>query len=82
MKPYVIGYIVLGAVAVVAVIIAGRLGRRAGRRALQQRLIALSNRLGVQPPDEGGIEPVLSHLERVTGEAAEAVTEASSEAIQ
>ncbi len=77
-----IGYIVLGAVAVLAVFIAARLGRRAGRRSLQQRLTALSNRLGVQPPDEGGVEPVLSHLERVTGEAAEAVTEASSDAIR
>ena len=30
----------------------------------------------------GGVEPLLSHLERVTGEAAEAVTEASSDAIR
>ncbi len=82
MKPYVIGYIVVGVVAVLAVIVAARLGRRAGRRALQQRLVALSNRLGVEPPDEGGIEPVLSHLEQVTGEAAEAVTESSSDAIR
>jgi two-component system sensor histidine kinase SenX3 len=81
-KPYEIGYIVLGVVAVLAVFIAAQLGRRAGRRSLQQRLTALSNRLGVQPPDEGGMEPVLSHLERVTGEAAEAVTEASSDAIR
>ncbi len=77
-----IGYLVLGAVAVVAVVIASRLGRRAGRRNLTQRLTALSNRLGVEAPDEGGVEPVLSHLERVTGDAAEAVTEASSEAIR
>ncbi len=82
MKPYVIGYIVIAVIAVLAVFIAARLGRRAGRRSLQQRLTALSNRLGVQPPDEGGMEPVLSHLERVTGEAAEAVTEASSDAIR
>jgi two-component system sensor histidine kinase SenX3 len=81
-KSYVIGYIVIGAVAVIAVIIAAVWGRRAGRRSLQQRLTALSNRLGVQPPDEGGVEPVLSHLERVTGEAAEAVQEASSDAIR
>jgi len=53
----VIGYIVLGAVAVLAVFIAARLGRRAGRRSLQQRLTALSNRLGVQPPDEGAWSP-------------------------
>ncbi|HEV3366521.1 MAG TPA: ATP-binding protein [Acidimicrobiales bacterium] len=82
MKPYVIGYIVFAVVAVLAVVIAARQGRRAGRRALQQRLIALSNRLGVEPPDEGGVEPVLMHLERVTGEASEAVTEASSDAIR
>ena len=82
MKSYVIGYIVLGVVAVLAVILANWLGRRAGRRSLQQRLTALSNRLGVEPPDEAGVEPVLSHLERVTGEAAEAVTEASSDAIR
>ena len=82
MKSYVIGYVVLGVVAVLAVVLANWLGRRAGRRSLQQRLTALSNRLGVEPPDEGGMEPVLSHLERVSGEAAEAVTEASSDAIR
>ncbi|HWD52466.1 MAG TPA: ATP-binding protein [Acidimicrobiales bacterium] len=82
MKPYVIGYIVIGAVAVIAVVVAARLGRRAGRRSLQQRLTALANRLGAVPPDDGGVEPVLSHLEKVTGEAAEAVSEASSDAIR
>jgi len=81
-KPYVIGYIVLGVVAVIAVIIANQVGRRSGRRSLQQRLTALSNRLGVEAPDEGGMEPILSHLEKVAGEAAEAVTEASSDAIR
>jgi two-component system sensor histidine kinase SenX3 len=81
-RPYVIGYIVFALVAAAAVVIAARSGRRAGRRALQQRLTALSNRLGVEPPDEGGVEPVLMHLERVTGEASEAVTEASSDAIR
>jgi two-component system sensor histidine kinase SenX3 len=81
-KHDVIWYIVAGVVFVLAVLIAAWLGKRAGRRSLQQRLTALSNRLGVQPPDEGGVEPVLSHLERVTGEAAEAVTEASSDAIR
>ncbi|HEV3281729.1 MAG TPA: ATP-binding protein [Acidimicrobiales bacterium] len=82
MKSYVIGYVVLGVVAVLAVLIALRQGRRSGRRALQQRLTALSNRLGVEPPDEGTVDSVLMHLERVTGEAAEAVTEASSDAIR
>ncbi len=49
---------------------------------LQQRLTALSNRLGVEAPDDGGMEPVLSHLEKVAGDAAEAVTEASADAIR
>ena len=77
-----IGYIVLGVVAVLAVAIAFQTGRRAGRRSLQQRLTALSNRLGVEAPDDGGMEPVLSHLEKVAGDAAEAVTEASADAIR
>ena len=81
-KPYVIGYIAIGVVAVIAIIVAARLGRRAGRRSLQQRLTALSNRLGVEAPDESGMEPVLSHLEKVAGDAAEAVTEASADAIR
>ena len=81
-KPYVIGYIVLGLVAVVAVVVANQVGRRSGRRSLQQRLTALSNRLGVEAPDDAGMEPVLSHLEKVAGDAAEAVTEASSDAIR
>ena len=82
MKPYVIGYIVIVVVAAIVVVVAARLGRRAGRRSLQQRLTALANRLGAVPPDDGGVEPVLSHLEKVTGEAAEAVSEASSDAIR
>jgi two-component system sensor histidine kinase SenX3 len=76
------GYIVIVAVAAIGVVVAARLGRRAGRRSLQQRLTALANRLGAVPPDDGGVEPVLSHLEKVTGEAAEAVSEASSDAIR
>ena len=36
----------------------------------------------MEPPDDGGVEPILSHLEKVTGEAAEAVTEASADAIR
>ncbi len=81
-KPYLIGYIVIVVVAAIAIVVAARLGRRAGRRSLQQRLTALANRLGAVPPDDGGVEPVLSHLEKVTGEAAEAVSEASSDAIR
>ncbi|MHB1710407.1 MAG: sensor histidine kinase [Acidimicrobiales bacterium] len=81
-KSYLIGYLVITVIAVIAVVVAARLGRRAGRHGLQQRLMALVSRLGVETPDEGGIEPVLGHLEKVTGEAAEAVTEASSHAIR
>ncbi|MDA8365512.1 MAG: ATP-binding protein [Actinomycetota bacterium] len=82
MQPYEIGYLVGGVVAVVAIVVAAVLGRRAGRRGLQQRLTALASRLGVTPTDENGVEGVLLHLERVTGEAAEAVTEASADAIR
>ena len=81
-KAYVIGYIVVGIAAVAGVIVAFQVGRRSGRRSLQQRLTALSNRLGVEAPDDGGMEPILSHLEKVAGDAAEAVTEASSDAIR
>ncbi|MBV8464215.1 MAG: sensor histidine kinase [Acidimicrobiales bacterium] len=82
MQAWVYGYIALAVVGVTAVVVAARMGRRAGRRSLQQRLTALSNRLGVEPPDEPGVEPVLSHLEMATGEAAEAVTESSADAIR
>jgi two-component system sensor histidine kinase SenX3 len=81
-KSYVIGYIVVGLASVVGVVLAFQVGRRSGRRSLQQRLTALSNRLGVEAPDDGGMEPILSHLEKVAGDAAEAVTEASSDAIR
>jgi len=81
-KSYVIGYIVLGVVALLAIVVAFQTGRRSGRRSLQQRLTALSNRLGVEAPDDVGMEPVLSHLEKVAGDAAEAVTEASADAIR
>ncbi len=77
-----IAIVVAAVVVLLALFIAFRLGRRASRRSLQQRLTALSNRLGVEPPDDGGVEPILSHLEKVTGEAAEAVTEASADAIR
>ena len=61
------------------------LGRRSGRRSLEQRLSALASRLGVDAPAEDhgmGIEPALHHLELVTDRAAEAVAESSSDAIR
>jgi two-component system, OmpR family, sensor histidine kinase SenX3 len=78
-------------VAIVAVVlalvlvglVAALLGRRSGRRAISQRVSALGTRLGLDPPrDEYNIETSLAYLEQVTGGAAQAVTEASSDAIR
>jgi two-component system, OmpR family, sensor histidine kinase SenX3 len=77
--------VVVGAavVFVLALVVAVLLGRRSGRRAIAQRLAALGNRLGLDPPeDEYNIETSLAYLEQVTGGAAQAVTEASSDAIR
>jgi two-component system sensor histidine kinase SenX3 len=64
-------------------LIAALLGRRSGRRAISQRVSALGTRLGLDPPrDEYNIETSLAYLEQVTGGAAQAVTEASSDAIR
>jgi two-component system sensor histidine kinase SenX3 len=63
--------------------IAAHMGRRSGRRAMSQRLSALGTRLGLDPPeDEYNIETSLAYLEQVTGGAAQAVTESSSDAIR
>ena len=76
---------VLGAVVVCVLVgfIAAHFGRRSGRRAISQRLAALGTRLGLDPPqDEYNIETSLAYLEQVTGGAAQAVTESSSDAIR
>ena len=76
---------VAGAVAVCVVVgfAAALLGRRSGRRAISQRLASLGTRLGLDPPaDEYNIETSLAYLEQVTGGAAQAVTESSSDAIR
>ena len=79
----VIGFAALAVVAVVGIVVATVLGRRAGRQSLEQRLSALASRLGVDAPDESaGIEPALHHLELVTDRAAEAVAESSADAIR
>jgi len=66
-----------------AITISVLLGRRSGRRAISQRLTALGSRLGLDPPeDESNIETSLAYLESVTGGAAQAVTESSSDAIR
>jgi two-component system, OmpR family, sensor histidine kinase SenX3 len=68
---------------VIAITLAARLGRRSGRQAISQRLTALGSRLGLDPPeDESNIETSLAYLEQVTGGAAQAVTESSSDAIR
>ena len=70
-------------VAVLVGLVAAYLGRRSGRRAISQRLASLGTRLGLDPPqDEYNIETSLAYLEQVTGGAAQAVTESSSDAIR
>ncbi|HUY63347.1 MAG TPA: ATP-binding protein [Acidimicrobiales bacterium] len=78
------GMAAAGAVAVLGIVIATVLGRRAGRHSLEQRLSALASRLGVDAPEEepAGVEPALHHLELVTDRAAEAVAESSADAIR
>ncbi len=78
------GFVALGALALVGIIVATVLGRRSGRSSLEQRLSALATRLGVETPQEdpAGVEPALHHLEQVTDRAAEAVAESSADAIR
>jgi two-component system sensor histidine kinase SenX3 len=79
------GFVALGALAVIGIVVATVLGRRSGRQALEQRLSALASRLGVDAPTEEsgtGVEPALHHLELVTDRAAEAVAESSADAIR
>jgi signal transduction histidine kinase len=76
-------YVVAAVILLLAVAITAAVVRRAGRVALTQRLTALGSRLGLNPPaEEGSIENALSYLEQVTGAAAEAVSEASADAIR
>jgi signal transduction histidine kinase len=81
--PPAAAYAAAGVILVLAIVITAAVVRRAGRVALTQRLAALGSRLGLNPPaEEGSIENALSYLEQVTGAAAEAVAEASSDAIR
>jgi len=79
---YLYWYIAAGVAAVLLIVIAAWLGRRSGRRGLQQRLTSLASRLGVDVTNEKGVELVLNQLEQITGEAAEAVAESSAGAIR
>jgi two-component system sensor histidine kinase SenX3 len=75
--------VILVVVFLLAIAISARVGRRMGRRAISQRLTALGSRLGLDPPeDESNIETALAYLEQVTGGAAQAVSESSSDAIR
>jgi two-component system sensor histidine kinase SenX3 len=81
--PAPVAYAAAVVILVLAIVITAAIVRRAGRVALTQRLTALGSRLGLNPPaEEGSIENALSYLEQVTGAAAEAVAEASSDAIR
>ena len=78
-----VGLAVVALALVLVGLVAALLGRRSGRRAISQRVSALGTRLGLDPPqDEYNIETSLAYLEQVTGGAAQAVTEASSDAIR
>ncbi|HEX4244466.1 MAG TPA: ATP-binding protein [Acidimicrobiales bacterium] len=81
-RHYLYWYIAAGVVVVLLIVIAAWLGRRSGRRSLQQRLTSLASRLGVDVTNEKGVELVLNQLEQITGEAAEAVAESSAGAIR
>jgi two-component system sensor histidine kinase SenX3 len=75
---------VVAGAAVVIALAAYFLGSHRGHGALRQRLLALAARLGADDPavEPRHIEDTLVHVERATDRAAEAVAEASSEAIR
>jgi two-component system sensor histidine kinase SenX3 len=79
---YLYWYIAAGVGLLLLIVIAAWLGRRSGRRSLQQRLTSLASRLGVDVSNEKGVELVLNQLEQITSEAAEAVAESSAGAIR
>jgi len=76
--------LVLAVVVVVVLMGVTALTARRGSNSLRQRLQALASRLGADAPpkDANDLEDVLVHVERATDRAAEAVAEASSEAIR
>ena len=81
--PVLQGAIAIGG-ALVLLLLVYMLGTHRGRGSLRQRLLALSARLGSDDPavESRHIEDSLVHLERATDRAAEAVAEASSDAIR
>jgi PAS domain-containing protein len=70
---------------VVLSIVTNVMGRRAGRRSLEQRLSSLGSRLGIESRniESGrGIERALTHIEQGIAGATEAMEESSSDAIR
>ena len=63
-------------------LIAALLGRRSGRRAISQRVPHWGPASGSTHPVTSTTSRPLAYLEQVTGGAAQAVTEASSDAIR
>jgi two-component system sensor histidine kinase SenX3 len=80
----VLELVVAVAVVLVLLVATALITGRRNSRSLRQRLQALAARLGADPPpkETHGVEEALVHLERATDHAAEAVAEASSEAIR
>ena len=80
----VLDVVIAGAAVVVLLVAAVMFGMFRGRRGLRQRLIALGSRLGADAPspEPRDIEEILGYVERSTDQAAEAITEASAEAIR
>ena len=70
---------------VLLAVVANAMGRRSGRRSLEQRLSSLGSRLGIESRnvESGrGIERALSHIEQGIAGATEAMEESSSDAIR
>ncbi|HKH87202.1 MAG TPA: ATP-binding protein [Acidimicrobiales bacterium] len=75
---------IAGAAVVVLIGLSLFVGAHIGNRALRQRLGAVATRLGAQAPmrEPRTVEETLTHLERATDLAAEAVSDASGETIR
>lgn len=71
-------------VLVVLAIVSFRLGGRSRQRSLRQRLLALATRLGADEPTKGRLnfEDIVTHVERATDRASEAVAESTADAVR
>jgi two-component system sensor histidine kinase SenX3 len=80
----VLDVVLSGAGALLLIILAAWAARHRSGRALRQRLLALSSRLGAEAPmkEPRSIEETLGHLEKATDMASETVSDASSETIR